>query len=588
MNYFQAILLGVVQGLTEFLPVSSSGHLVLFQHFLKLEGDMLVFDIFLHFATLLAVIVVFRSKIMSLATGALADLKQGTENTGLSDRIMQSKNIRYILAIVLGTVPAVLIGFTLKDTFESLFSSMIPVLFALTLTGCILIATLWKKAGNREIGIRTGVLIGIAQAMAIMPGISRSGSTISTAIFLGIRRSEAGEFSFLLSLPAIMGATLLAVLDLRETGLDPSQFGLYFAGMLAAFLSGLVSLKLLMAIVRRGKIAWFGFYCLALVTGVLILRSGGSTELQQNNEHTGDTLVAEQHIVIHSSIDNVEQNMRVFEAPGDSRPLLIALHTWSFDYTQDVCDEYFEECSKRGWHCVFPNFRGPNDRPEACASTLAMQDIMDAVNWATENLAVDHRRIFLCGTSGGGHMALQMAGNFPSTWTAVSAWVGISDLARWHAETNARGMNYSENVELICGGSPGASALIDKEYKNRSPLTSLWRANIIPVDINAGIHDGHGGDLGGEGSVPVGQSIRAFNEIAKAAGNKDDIISEDIIELIESDEKVPDYVMTETSEDPSYGRKIHLRRTSGLSRLSLFEGGHEIVYNAAFTWFENF
>ena len=122
----------------------------------------------------------------------------------------------------------------------------------------------------------------------------------------------------------------------------------------------------------------------------------------------------------------------------------------------------------------------------------------------------------------------------------------------------------------------------------RSPINSLWRAHIIPVDINAGIHDGHAGEPGGEGSVPIGHSIRAFNEIVKAAGKLENIVPEDVIDYIEREKHLPKGYKNKITKDSSYGCHIHLRKTSGLSRLTIFEGGHEILYDAAFTWFEHF
>lgn len=185
-------------------------------------------------------------------------------------------------------------------------------------------------------------------------------------------------------------------------------------------------------------------------------------------------------------------------------------------------------------------------------------------------------------------MALLVSSYFPTTWTAVSVWVPISDLARWHRESVERGLKYVSDLEKVCGGSPGTSQEIDREYSDRSPIHSLWRAHIIPMDINAGIHDGGGGMFGGQGSIPVGQSIRAFNEFAKAVKNYDEMIVEDVIEYIEREEAIPEWCDRGEVSDPAYDRKIHLRRSSSLARLTLFEGGHEILYDTAFKWFDLF
>jgi pimeloyl-ACP methyl ester carboxylesterase len=290
---------------------------------------------------------------------------------------------------------------------------------------------------------------------------------------------------------------------------------------------------------------------------------------------------------IQSSYDGEMQAIRYLKSNQRKRPLLVALHTWSYDYTQEEAQEYFTRCSKRDWNCIFPDFRGPNNNPKAGGSKAALKDVLDAVSWAYENMSVDHRRIFLAGVSGGGHMALLSAANSPSTWTAVSAWVPISDLARWRKESVERGLKYAQDVEQVCGGPPGASPAVNEQYAGRSPVTSLWRAHIIPMDINAGIHDGHAG-IGGEGSVPVGQSIRAFNELVKASEKPGDVILEDIIDVIEREERVSEGFERRTIVDPVYGRAIHLRRVSGLARLTLFEGGHEILFDAAFDWFDKF
>jgi len=340
-------------------------------------------------------------------------------------------------------------------------------------------------------------------------------------------------------------------------------------------------------IAQRRVLQYAVKYCITFcLTGLSVLFVSGCTTTKKDLSHK-ENVMNVSVVSIPSSLDGVMQKMKYLKADGEKRPLLVALHTWSYGYEQDAANEYFARCRERDWNCIFPDFRGANNNPEAGGSEAALQDILDSVSWATDNMNIDHRRIFLAGASGGGHMALLSAGNSPSAWTAVSAWVPISDLARWHKESTDRGLNYYADVENICGGAPGSSPEVDKEYSKRSPITSIWRANIIPLDINAGIHDGHAGK-GGEGSVPVGHSIRAFNELAKAAGNKADCIAEDMIGYIETNERIPGELQAKSTDDPVYGRTIHLRRTSSLSRLTLFEGGHEILYDAVFTWFESF
>ncbi|MBN1291647.1 MAG: prolyl oligopeptidase family serine peptidase [Candidatus Latescibacteria bacterium] len=586
MTYTYALILGIVQGLTEFLPVSSSGHLVLLQHILGLTDDMLMFDIFVHFGTLLAVLAVFRKSVFRLIFSGLDSF-----SSIVFDRISPGKiyrnspDFRTIIAIIIGTIPAVLAGLLLQDFIENLFSSPYLVLAALSFTGIILILTFFVRENSERIGAMKGLVIGCAQALAITPGISRSGSTIAAALFLKSRRSDAGEFSFLLAIPVIAGATVLALKDAVETGFSSNPWGPIITGTIAAFLTGWVSLVMLIKIVKRGKIGYFGFYCLLIsLAGFFILHNNNAGKSAESFKGPDMNI---QEISIQSTYDNASQKAKYLKARGDKRPLLVALHTWSFNYEQDAAGEYFTRCYDRDWNCIFPDFRGPNNNSLAGGSEAALQDILDAVAWASENLSIDHRRIFLAGASGGGYMSLLSAGNSPSTWTAVSAWVPISDLVRWHEETLARDLRYYEDVENVCGGAPGVSPEVDREYKKRSPVSNLWRAHIIPVDINAGIHDGHAGK-GGEGSVPVGHSIRAFNELAKAAGKHGDIIPEEVISYIEQNESVPEKTDEVIADSEIYGRKIHLRRNSGLARLTLFEGGHEIIYDAVFSWFEKF
>ena len=268
MTYTHALILGIVQGLTEFLPVSSSGHLVLAQQFFGMSENMVNFDIFLHFGTLLAVLVVFRKSIIKLLSGCFKNgYSSITGKTSFAEMYTHSEDFRLLTALIIGTIPAVLVGFTMKDSIERLFTSTIPVLIALFFTGIVLIATFFSKRGEKHFGLPEGFAVGIAQALAIIPGISRSGTTISAALFCGIKRQEAGEFSFLLSIPVIIGATILAVMDTAEPGGFTIVLGPYITGAVAAFCSGWLSLVMLMRVVKRGKLGYFGFYCLIVALG---------------------------------------------------------------------------------------------------------------------------------------------------------------------------------------------------------------------------------------------------------------------------------------------------------------------------------
>lgn len=237
---------------------------MLAQNILGLDGNMLTFDIFVHFGTLLAVIAVFFRSIVSICRETMTGLQSvATRQSTLSGVYAASPGFRMAVAIIIGTIPAVIVGLTINDLVESLFSAVFPVLIALGITGLVLVTTFFARCGENRVGLVRGLVIGLAQAVAIIPGISRSGSTISAALFLGVERREAGEFSFLLAIPAIAGATVLAVKDLAG-GVGTISPAVMIAGVAASFVSGYFSLVLLMKIIRRGKIGYFGFYCLAV------------------------------------------------------------------------------------------------------------------------------------------------------------------------------------------------------------------------------------------------------------------------------------------------------------------------------------
>jgi pimeloyl-ACP methyl ester carboxylesterase len=266
-----------------------------------------------------------------------------------------------------------------------------------------------------------------------------------------------------------------------------------------------------------------------------------------------------------------------FGEKGPPRPLLVSLHSWSADYTQRH-EELEQGALERGWIYLFPDFRGPNGNPAACGSELAQQDILDAVAWAKSNYPVDESRVHLTGSSGGGHMTLLMAGRYPEVWTAASAWVPISDLTAWHAR-HADG-RYGAMLRACTGGAPGWSEEADREYRARSPLTWLANAAGLPLDIAAGIRDGH------EGSVPIRHTLEAFNVIARAAGATP-VSEEEIAELSASPAaRLSNPRPSDREADPSLARTIYLRRTAGKARATVFEGGHEAVASAQLAWLE--
>jgi poly(3-hydroxybutyrate) depolymerase len=277
-------------------------------------------------------------------------------------------------------------------------------------------------------------------------------------------------------------------------------------------------------------------------------------------------------LLVPSSLDGAVQECLWVPAAGkDVRPLLVMLHPWSSGYDGYDLSEWQAEAASRDWHYVQPNFRGANMRPEACGSDLARQDILDVVDHLVAHYHVDEERIYLAGGSGGGHMALVMAGHAPDRWTAVSAWVPITDLAAWHGETKAADRKYYKDLEGVCGGAPGDGAAVDACYRKRSPVYFLDRAKDLPVDINAGIHDGY------TGSVPIHHTLDAFNVIAMARG--DEPVPEETVAALGRREGLADPPV-----DPAYGRGIHLRATAGPSRVTIFEGGHEGLAGAACAW----
>jgi len=282
-------------------------------------------------------------------------------------------------------------------------------------------------------------------------------------------------------------------------------------------------------------------------------------------------------ISITSTADGSEQKALFYHSGGQQpKPLLVALHTWSSNYLQEMSVPYANWCLQKDWVFIHPDFRGPNKRPEATCSDLVVQDILDAVAYAKAHARVDSCRIYLVGVSGGGYASLMMAAKAPDVWAAVSAWVPISDLAKWYYQSVERKQRYAGHIVASCGGKPGESERIDQEYYNRSPINFLEQAKGLPLDINAGINDGH------SGSVPISQSLLAFNRLASPA----DRIAKKDIEFFVANAKVPPELVKDYF-DPFYGeKKVLFRRQSGDARVTIFDGGHEIIFNAALHWLE--
>ena len=243
VTLIEVLILAVVQGLTEWLPVSSSGHLVITQTILGLNLPI-IFDVMLHVGTLIVVLAVFRKDIVDIIKAVVK-------------RDFETEEGKLALFIVVGSVPLAIIGFTFYDTIESLFSNLLAVGVALVITGCVLFFS-EKRAGNKKMGIIDSLLIGLAQGIAIIPGISRSGVTVSTGLLRKIDKATAFRYSFMLSVPAILGATVMESKDIVIGNIDAVPL---FVGATISMIAGYASLKLLQKIVMNQKFHLFAYYC---------------------------------------------------------------------------------------------------------------------------------------------------------------------------------------------------------------------------------------------------------------------------------------------------------------------------------------
>lgn len=259
--WITAIILGMVQGLTEFLPISSSGHLVLLQTFLPVEGDDLAFDLVLHLGTLIPVLVLFRADLLRM-------LRDPLEGGG---PMLERPGVRWLMLVGIASVPTALMGVLLEDLFETMFSGLYALAWQFAVTAIVLQMTGRASQGERQIGelrARDALLIGIAQGIAILPAISRSGSTIAAAMLLGVNRDLAGRFSFVISIPAILGACLLKA---RKVEIAPEMVGPWLVGGAVSLVFGWLSLTVLMRVIRAGRFDRFGWYCWGLAAISLIL-----------------------------------------------------------------------------------------------------------------------------------------------------------------------------------------------------------------------------------------------------------------------------------------------------------------------------
>jgi undecaprenyl-diphosphatase len=255
VNIIQALVLGIVQGATEFIPISSSGHLVLVPWLLNWPEPGLVFDTIVHWGTLVAVLAVFWRDIVALARAWVRSLVE---------RNLDQTEAKLAWLIIVGTLPAALMGFIWGDFFESLFSSPGRVAALLLVTGGILTLSEWLGKRQRslgDLGWLDSVLIGLAQGLAIAPGISRSGATMAMGLLRGIVREAAARYSFLLATPIIFGAGLLQLVELFQAEAGAANWLSLIIGFVAAAISGYLCIKFLLAYLQRGRLYVFAAYC---------------------------------------------------------------------------------------------------------------------------------------------------------------------------------------------------------------------------------------------------------------------------------------------------------------------------------------
>ena len=264
MNTIEAILMGILQGLTEYLPVSSSGHLTIAANLFGIDGEQnLAFTVAVHVATVLSTLVILWKEIVWILKGLFK-----------WDGAMNAEQ-RYVLAIVVSMIPVGIVGVFFKDYVEEIFGAGLMVVgCCLLLTALLLIFSYYARPRQKEnISLADAFVIGLAQAAAVMPGLSRSGSTIATGLLLGNKKEQLAQFSFLMVIPPILGEALLDILKAMSQGSETATAGIgtwpLLAGFLAAFLSGCLACKWMIGIVRRGKLIYFGIYC--AVVGLLLI-----------------------------------------------------------------------------------------------------------------------------------------------------------------------------------------------------------------------------------------------------------------------------------------------------------------------------
>ena len=274
MSIFESIILGIVQGLTEFLPVSSSGHLALLQHFFNIDGEkVLLFSVMLHMGTLISLIAVYHRTLWDLILELFATIGDLIRGKGLNMEHNETRKLGVM--IVVASIPTAIIGVLFNDFFESLYTSITAIGFALILTGAMLffVESVKRKSRNKIIGdmkIRDAIFVGICQGIAIIPGVSRSGATISGSLMTGLSRDAAIKFAFLISFPTILGAGLLEIPKALITGTAGEEMVTMLAGMIFAAGFGFAAIKTMIKIVSNKKLYIFSAYTGTLGLAVVL------------------------------------------------------------------------------------------------------------------------------------------------------------------------------------------------------------------------------------------------------------------------------------------------------------------------------
>lgn len=272
MSYIQAIILGLTQGLAEFLPISSSGHLALLQNYFGISSEnVLPFTVLMHLGTLISVFLIYWKDIVELVAELFATIKDIFTGKGL--RINSSDTRRLGFMIIVATIPTALIGLLFEDYFENLYMSPIGIACGLFFTGIILLVAEYSGKGNRSImdmKFRHAVFVGIMQGIAICPGVSRSGSTLFGSLMSGLDRSIAVKFAFLISIPSILGSVILEAPDALRQGLEPGFIGPVALGVIVAALSGIFAIKAMIKIVSNRRLIGFSIYVWLVAAAVII------------------------------------------------------------------------------------------------------------------------------------------------------------------------------------------------------------------------------------------------------------------------------------------------------------------------------